>query len=60
MSENATDITNVMADFDGGVFANQVSAALADAALGVVTNGDKGRKGKVTIELTLERIGESS
>lgn len=58
--DKPTEISEVMADFDGGVFTNQATAALADAALGVVTHGDKGRKGKVLIELTIERIGESS
>lgn len=60
MSQNATEVSKVLEDLDGGVFASQVSAALADAALAVVEHGDGNRKAKVTIELTFARIGESS
>lgn len=59
-TEHPIDIADVLADLDGGVFAQQVGAALADAALAVVNHGERGRKGKVVIELTLDRINESS
>lgn len=54
------EFTETIQDFDGGVFAEKVSRGLAATALGTVNYGERGKKGKVTIELTLERIGESS
>lgn len=53
----ATDITTLFNDLDAGIFSARLSAALRDTALGVVTEG---KKGKVTITLDLERSGESS
>lgn len=47
-------------DLDAGVFEQKVSSAVKDVALGTVLYGDKGKKGKVTIELTLSRIGDSN
>lgn len=53
----STDITTLFNDLDAGIFVERLSAALRDTALGVVTTG---KKGKVTITLDLERIGDSS
>lgn len=52
-----TDATELLKDLDAGIFAERLSAALSDTALGVVTTG---KKGKVTITLDLARIGDSS
>jgi hypothetical protein len=52
-----TDITSLFNDLDAGIFAQRLSAALGDTAMGVVSTG---KKGKVTITLDLERIGDSS
>lgn len=52
-----TDITTLFHDLDAGIFAQRLDAAMRDTALGVVTTG---KKGKVTIVLDLERIGDSS
>lgn len=52
-----TDITQLFADLDAGIFVDRLSAALGDTALGVVNTG---KKGKVVITLDLERIGDSS
>lgn len=52
-----TDVTTLINDLDAGIFAERLSAALRDTALGVVTTG---KKGKVTITLDLARIGDSS
>src|SRR5512138_3809285 len=54
------DFTETLGELDAGVFASKLSRAVADTALGVMTNGDKGKKGKVTITLEFSRIGESS
>ena len=53
----STDITTLFNDLDAGIFVERLSAALRDTALGVTTTG---KKGKVTITLDLERIGDSS
>lgn len=47
----------VMDEFDAGIFVQKIDRAMKDVALGVVTTG---KKGKVIIELALDRIGESS
>ncbi|MEO5811579.1 MAG: hypothetical protein ABIU96_04085 [Rhodanobacter sp.] len=52
-----TDVTTLLNDLDAGVFVERLSAALSDTALGVANTG---KKGKVTITLDLERIGDSS
>ncbi len=59
MSEQQYDFGETLGDLDAGVFLNKVSQAVKDVALGVVAHGDGKRKGKVTIELTIARIGES-
>jgi len=51
------DITTLLADLNGGVFLEQVEAAVREAALGVAITG---KKGHVTIKLNLTRIGESN
>lgn len=48
--------SETLPDLGAGVFVQKVSKALADVALGVVEHG---RKGRVTLTLELERIGES-
>jgi hypothetical protein len=56
-TSNATNFAELIGDLNAGVFAQQIERALSDTALGVVTNG---RKGKVVITLDLKRIGESN
>lgn len=53
----APDITTLLGDLNGGVFLQQVEAALRAAALGVAHTG---KKGHVNIKLNLTRIGESN
>lgn len=50
-------ISTLIDDLDAGVFAQKVTTAIAQAALGVVSTG---KKGKVTITFDLARIGESN
>lgn len=58
MSETSTtNIEQVLADLDGGVFAQKIGRALSDVALGVVING---KAGKVTVTFDMKQIGESS
>lgn len=44
---------------DAGVFEEKLNRAMRDVAFAVVTNDDNRKKGKVTIELTFERINET-
>lgn len=57
---STTNLAEVLEDLNGGVFAQQVGRAFSDVALGVVTNGDRRRGGKVTITFDMTRIGEST
>lgn len=52
-----TDIPQLFNDLDAGIFTQRLNAAMCDTALGVVTTG---KKGKVTITLDIERIGDAS
>lgn len=52
-----TNPSELIEDLDGGVFAQKIGAALSQVAGGVVEHG---RKGRVSITLDLERIGNSS
>jgi hypothetical protein len=60
MSERPYNVIETLEEFDAGTFAGKLSRAVADVALGVMTNGDKGKKGKVTITLDFSRVGETS
>lgn len=51
-----TKVENFMADLDGGVFEQKLSAMLSDVASSVI---DHRRQGEVTIKLKMKRIGES-
>ena len=51
------EFSDLLPDLHAGVFAQKINRALADVALGVVTNG---KKGEVTIKLTMKQIGESN
>lgn len=58
MKDNQTDhVATLLADLNGGVFLEQIDAALRETALGVSTTG---KKGKVVITLDMERIGDSN
>lgn len=59
MNEKTYDFTETLNDLDAGVFAQKLSRAVADTAEAVAYHERKA-KGKVTIELTMERIGDSS
>lgn len=59
-AKTTTDLLDILPDLFGGVFLGQIEHALSDAALGVVSWGDKGKSGKVTVEFTLNRIGETN
>lgn len=50
-------VTTLLADLNGGVFLEQVDAAIRESALGVAHTG---KKGTVTITLALKRIGDSN
>lgn len=51
------DFTETLQDLDAGIFSSKISRAVRDVAIGV---SEHGRKGKVTIELDMQRIGESN
>jgi hypothetical protein len=57
--KNQFDATVLLNDLDGGVFMQKLASALALAAAGVVEN-DGRRKGRVSMEFLISRIGESN
>lgn len=54
--DRKTNVPDFFSELDAGVFENKVSVALNDVALGVLNNGGKG---KVIIELDIERLSNS-
>ncbi|EOI3588446.1 hypothetical protein ACMSYV_000360 [Proteus mirabilis] len=54
--DHKTNVPDFFSELDAGVFENKVSVALNDVALGVLNNGGKG---KVIIELDIERLSNS-
>ena len=46
-------------ELDGGVFEEKLTAAIKEVLLGVAHCDDRRRKGKLTIVLTAENIGDS-
>jgi len=60
MSTKTPDFTDTLNELDAGLFSAKVSAAVAEAALATVEHGDKGKSARITIELTMKRIGDSS
>lgn len=60
MSEAPYNFIETLEEFDAGTFSGKLSRAVADVSLGVMTNGDKGKKGKIVITLDISRVGETS
>lgn len=60
INRNLTDLNEFFDDLNAGVARQQLERALSDVALGVVTHGDKGKKGKVVLTFDMARIGESN
>lgn len=50
----STNITDFLAELDGGVFEQKLSRAVSEVAIGVV---NEGKPGKVTITLDMKPIG---
>jgi hypothetical protein len=50
-------VSELLEDLDAGVFAQKVTTAVAEAALGVVHTG---KKGKVVLTFDLARIGDAN
>lgn len=52
-----TKVPEFLGDLDGGILEQKLGSVLSDVARGVVNHG---KAGKVTLELSMSRIGESS
>lgn len=52
-----TNFAELLGDLNAGVFAEQINHALTDIAANVVTHG---KKGELTIKLSVKQIGESN
>lgn len=56
-TKSETNLAQLLADMNAGVFSSVVEGAISATALGVVNTG---RKGRVAIILDMKRIGESN
>lgn len=52
-----SNFIETLEELDAGIFSSKISKALSEVALGVV---EQGKKGKLVITLSMDRIGESS
>lgn len=52
-----TDFAALLGDLNGGVYEQQINAAISDIAANVVTHG---KKGELTLKLTINQIGDSN
>ena len=59
MQQPTYNFTSTLEDLDAGVFLDKVSRAVRETSMAVAQNGDNKKKGKVTIELSISRIGDS-
>lgn len=57
---NAPAFIPVFEELDAGIFDRKVSAAMAQTALSVVNADSRQKKGKVTLEFEIERIGDGA
>lgn len=57
---SAPEFTAVYEELDAGIFDRKVSHAMAQTAMAVVNADDKNKKGRVTIEYEIERIGDGA
>lgn len=57
MNQNTQMFSQLVGDLDAGIFEQKVTTAVAEAALGVVTTGKKGR---VVLTFDIKRIGDSN
>ena len=55
--ESRTNIAELVGHLNGGIFEQQVNAALSDIAANACTHG---KKGKLTLEFTIEQISDSN
>lgn len=56
---NKTDVNEVIQALGAGVVMAQLETLLSSCASGVMHNGDGKKKGKITLELQLCKIGDS-
>lgn len=57
--KDTTPGTRVIEEFDAGLFARKLTAVMQQAALSVIDYGATDKKGKVTIDMTITRVGDS-
>ena len=55
-----TNVEEFIGELNAGIFREKLAHVLSECALGTVTHGNGKKKGKVTIELTLNQVGENN
>ena len=54
-----TNVNDFISELNAGMLVTQLGLTLSAAALGTVINGRGSKKGKVTLELNIQQIGEN-
>jgi hypothetical protein len=59
-TNNSNSFIDAVENMDGGMLTARLDAALKETALSVAELGEKSKKGKVILEIQLDRVGESN
>ncbi|CAM0103689.1 protein YfdP [Vibrio phage 340E47.2] len=54
-----TNVNDFIGELGAGVFEAKLSHILSECALGTILNGKGNKKGKVTVEFTLQQVGDN-
>lgn len=59
MSDRKTDVAEFIGECNAGVMIEKLGLALSDAALAQINHGAGSKKAKVTLEFTLQQMGDN-
>ena len=59
MSDSKTNVEDFLGELGAGAFRDKFAFTLSEAALAVCVNGNGKKKSKVSVELTLEQMGDN-
>ncbi len=54
-----TEVNEFLGELDGGVLEKKLAHIISETALATVVHGGGNRKGKVTLELTFQQVGDN-
>lgn len=55
----ATNVDDFIDELNAGILKQKLGAILSDVAFGVITYGEKNRKGKIILEMNFQKVGDN-